>query len=248
MAQDRDLEASDTDFEAHVVESEEEDDETGDESEKGQDLTSELTDTKERRRRSKYGDPVFKRVHVAPPAQPTEAYSTFSTHPQNGFENGYEPQSVAHHCVACGTMHAQGSCPLKLAGTEHCGLCGQAHYGAGSRKACTHLHSIEQCQLMLEALKSSPEPQELKGFVKKYLVGIIGNLRHDKKIAEEKKRESQQQQQQPPAPSGLNPHLYGYSPSYQANPTNAGYVRPYQVNGIEAGKGKEVWPVGHREP
>lgn len=45
---------------------------------------------------------------------------------------------------------------------------------------------------MLEALKQSPEPRELKDIAKKYLVGIIGNIRHDRKMAEE----LQQQQQQ----------------------------------------------------
>ena len=223
------------------MESEDDEEESAEEGGQDEDLTGELVESKERRSRSKYGDRTFKRVHVPPPIPISGTYSTFSAHPDNGFSNGYEPQVVAHECIACGRMHPQGSCPLKLAGTEHCGLCGQAHYGAGFRKACTHLHSIEQCQLMLEALKESPEPQELKDMVKKYLVGIIGNLRHDKKVAEEKKRESlqQQQQHQPSAPSDFNVQIYGYPPYHPAS-ANMSYVRPNQVNGIGTGKENQL--------
>lgn len=222
-ARDRDAEASDTDFEAQVLESDEDEEELRNENEDDQDLTKELSDAKERRSRRKYGEPIFKRVHVAPPVQPP-----FSTLPQQkGVSGSYDRQIAAAHCIACGTIHVQGSCPLKIAGTERCGLCGQAHYGAGFRKACTHLHSIEQCQLMLEAVKSSPESGEVKEFVKKYLVGIIGNLRHDKKIAEEKKRDFIQYQ-----PSHGPPQPY----EYQYFPANVGYMRSNQVNGIGVGK------------
>lgn len=242
-ARDRDqgAEASDTDFEAQALESDDDDEELRNENEDDQDITRELSEAKERRSRSKYGDPVFKRVHVAPPVQPP-----FSAQ-QNGFLDSYESQRAAAQCIACGTIHVQGSCPLKIAGTELCGLCGQAHYGAGFRKACTHLHSIEQCQLMLEAVKSSPEPQEIKDFVKKYLVGIIGNLRHDKKIAEEKKRDSVQSQSLRPPP-GSNQQPYGppQPNEYQYLPNGIGYMRPYQVNGI--GMGKENQPAGFSAP
>ncbi|KAL8940694.1 MAG: hypothetical protein Q9216_002681 [Gyalolechia sp. 2 TL-2023] len=230
-ARDRGAEASDTDFEAQVLESEEDEDDLRNEHEDDQDLTKELSEAKERRSRGKYGDPVFKRVHVAPPVQ-----APSNSHPQqNGFSGSYNGQIAGAHCIACGTIHVRGSCPLKIAGTERCGLCGQAHYGAGFRKACTHLHSIEQCQLMLEAVKSSPEPQEIKEFVKKYLVGIIGNLRHDKKMAEERKRDSMQHQ--PSRPPAWPPQPY----EYQYPPANVGYMRPDQGNGI--GIGKENRPV-----
>ncbi|KAI4145892.1 MAG: hypothetical protein LQ341_002239 [Variospora aurantia] len=233
----QDAEGSDTDFEAHVIESEEEE-ESANEMENGQDLSQELADAQvEPQSRSKYTDMAFKRVHVAPPAQAPTFTAGF-----DGASGQYSPHSKIVRCIACNTMHVQGSCPLKVAGLERCGLCGQAHYGAGFRKACTHLHSIEQCQLMLEALKSSPDTYEAKGQVKKYLVGIIGNLRHEQKLAEEKKRESlqqQQQQQRQAPPPAVDPHLYSYPSSYQMN---GAYTSPHQVNGM--GSGKENQPVG----
>lgn len=226
------MEGYDSDFEAHVVfESEEEDEESADDAGNGQDLTQELADArKERRSRQKLADPVFRRAQVAPPIEPPATPAAL-----NGSTSEHERQVRVHQCIACSTVHVQGSCPLKLAGPEYCGLCSQAHYGSGFRKACTHLRSIEQCQLMLEALKASPDTQEVKDQVKRYLVGIIGNLRHDKKIAEEKKRDALQQQQQQRQP---NPPGYGYTAPYHMN---GNYASPYQVNGI----GKENQPMGH---
>ncbi|KAL8951657.1 MAG: hypothetical protein Q9222_002385 [Ikaeria aurantiellina] len=189
-------EASDTDFEAQAMESEDEEESAGEED---VDVTRELADGQERPARSKYDDRGFKRAKV--PSYPS------------GFSSSHG--AAASYCIACSTLHPQGSCPLKMAGPEFCGLCRQAHYGAGFRKACSHLHSLEQCHLMLEALKGSEESREYKELVKKYLVGIIGNLRHDKKVAEEKKREALQQQQQTQQPAGLapfHPQMYGYPP------------------------------------
>ncbi|KAL9030888.1 MAG: hypothetical protein Q9196_001031 [Gyalolechia fulgens] len=205
-ARDGDAEASDTDFDARVLESDEDEEDLRQENDDAQDLTKELSDAKARRSRREYGDPVFKRVSVAPPVP-----LPLNTLPeQKGFSGSNNSAISGAHCIACGAMHVQGSCPLKIAGTELCGLCGLAHYGAGFRKACPHLHSIEQCQLMLEAVKRSPEPREVREFVKKYLVGIIGNLRHDKKIAEERKRDSA-----PHQPSGSSQPPYGPPPRYE---------------------------------
>ncbi|KAL9597606.1 MAG: hypothetical protein Q9219_005045 [cf. Caloplaca sp. 3 TL-2023] len=217
----QDIEASDTDFEAQAAGSDEDEEESVDEDDddQHQDLTKELADAKDRRPRSKYGVQVFKRAYVAPAP---EVYPIDGSLKQNGFSGSQEAQVPVQHCIACSTMHAQGSCPLKIAGTEHCNLCGLAHYGAGFRKACPHLHSVEQCQLMLEALKSSPDPQEHKDLVKKYLVGIIGNLRHDQKVTEAKKRESLllQQQSAAVAPSGLHTHVYNYQSPYHPYTAN----------------------------
>ncbi|KAL8763042.1 MAG: hypothetical protein Q9184_001069 [Pyrenodesmia sp. 2 TL-2023] len=220
------VEGYDSDFEAHVVyESEEEDEDSANDAEDGQDLTQELADAREERRsRKKLADPVFRRAQVAPPVQLPAGPAALDG-PMS------DKHMTVHQCIACSTVHVQGSCPLKIAGPEYCGLCSQAHYGSGFRKACTHLRSIEQCQLMLEALKASPETQEVKDQVKRYLVGIIGNLRHDKKIAEEKKRDALQQQL-----SSVNPPLYGYTAPY---PVNGNYASHYPVNGI----GKENRPM-----
>ena len=84
-------------------------------------------------------------------------------------------------CLACDARHPTGSCPLKQAGVEFCGLCGLAHYGSGLPKSCAHLNSITQCRIMLETLKSSPEPKEHIEAAKKYLVGVIARLKQKKK-------------------------------------------------------------------
>lgn len=84
-------------------------------------------------------------------------------------------------CLACNVRHPTGSCPLKLAGVEFCGLCGLAHYGSGLPKCCPHLNSVTQCRIMLEILKSSPEPKELIETAKKYVVGVIARLKLKKK-------------------------------------------------------------------
>ena len=84
-------------------------------------------------------------------------------------------------CLACNVRHPTGSCPLKLAGVEFCGLCGLAHYGSGLPKSCPHLNSVTQCRIMLETLKSSPEPKELIETARKYVVGVIARLKLKKK-------------------------------------------------------------------
>ncbi|KAG5304531.1 SHREC complex subunit Mit1 [Histoplasma capsulatum G186AR] len=83
-------------------------------------------------------------------------------------------------CVACDQIHPIGYCPLKLAGVEHCGLCGIAHYGRG--RACPHLSSETQVALMLGSLKESTEQRALVDEATKYLRGIRGDLVRRKKI------------------------------------------------------------------
>jgi len=87
-------------------------------------------------------------------------------------------------CIACNQHHATGYCPLKLAGVEHCQLCGLAHYGNG--RTCAHLNSVTQLRAMVEAIKQSNEPEEIKVLAKKRTVGIIGDLnqRKRRKVAE----------------------------------------------------------------
>ena len=232
--EDRSDQSSDTDFESRAAETEDED--SGNEvGSNPEDAAKELDGPHERLSRSKLG--VFKRAQVPPPQSVTipgadqPFPSSMSTSLSSGtYRNGTEKNSSVNQCIACGTVHPVGFCPLKKAGVEYCGLCRQAHYGTGFRKACPNLHDIEHCQLMLDALKTSPEPREYKEMVKKYLVGIIGNLRHDKKMADERRRESLQQQSQPPAQP---PSEYGYTPSYY----NGSY---YHLNG---NSGKENQPI-----
>ncbi|KAL2862856.1 putative chromatin remodeling complex subunit (Chd3) [Aspergillus lucknowensis] len=77
-------------------------------------------------------------------------------------------------CLACGRTHPVGSCPLKIAGVEHCGLCGLAHYGHA--RTCPHLRSEIQVTRMLEALKQSTEDRNLVALAKRYCYGIKGDL------------------------------------------------------------------------
>jgi chromodomain-helicase-DNA-binding protein 4 len=89
-----------------------------------------------------------------------------------------------HVCPACRKNHPQGACDLKVAGVEHCGLCGLAHYGYS--RTCPHIKSETQVREMLKALKSSPEDKELVDAAIKYLRGVKGTLVQQKKRDKEK--------------------------------------------------------------
>ncbi|KAL6707679.1 hypothetical protein ACN47E_003800 [Coniothyrium glycines] len=87
-------------------------------------------------------------------------------------------------CPACHKNHPQGACELKVAGVEHCGLCGLAHYGHS--RTCPHIKSETQVREMLAALKNSPEKKELVDLAVKYLRGVKGTLVQQKKRDREK--------------------------------------------------------------
>ncbi|KAL4778932.1 PHD/FYVE-zinc-finger like domain-containing protein [Aspergillus varians] len=82
-------------------------------------------------------------------------------------------------CFVCTRIHPVGSCPLKVAGVEHCGLCGIAHFGHA--RTCPHLKSDIHVTRMLDALKQSTEDQHLVALAKKYCYGIKGDLSRRKK-------------------------------------------------------------------
>ena len=67
-----------------------------------------------------------------------------------------------------------GWCRLKVAGIEHCGLCGLAHVGHG--RTCPHLNSEVQVATLLGTLKESTESRELIEQATKYLRMIRGDL------------------------------------------------------------------------
>ena len=90
-----------------------------------------------------------------------------------------------HPCIACGGSHDTGYCPLKIAGVEHCNLCGLAHYGV--QRTCPHFGSVTQLRAMVEAIKQSPESAELKEMAKRRIVGIIGDLNQRKRKKQEAK-------------------------------------------------------------
>lgn len=88
-------------------------------------------------------------------------------------------------CLACDGAHARGRCPLRLAGVEHCGLCGLAHYGSSGRP-CPQFRSMEHCRAMIEALKHSTEPRAVVELAKKYIYGVIGSISRKTKEQNEK--------------------------------------------------------------
>jgi chromodomain-helicase-DNA-binding protein 4 len=96
--------------------------------------------------------------------------------PQLGTDGATDPYPV---CVACRQYHVPGSCPLRLAGVEMCGLCGIAHFG--SRRVCPHLQSTVQVQRMLEALEKSVEDPVMIFTAKKYLNGILVSMAHNER-------------------------------------------------------------------
>ncbi|RDW81114.1 putative chromatin remodeling complex subunit (Chd3) [Aspergillus mulundensis] len=106
-------------------------------------------------------------VQPPQPAQPTQ------TKP-NGVGMDGHVDLKANDCYVCGRTHPVGSCPLKVAGVEHCGLCGLAHYGQA--RTCPHLRSDVQVSRMVEALKQSNEDRHLIALAKKYVYGIKGDL------------------------------------------------------------------------
>ncbi|KAI9663859.1 MAG: hypothetical protein M1821_007349 [Bathelium mastoideum] len=119
-------------------------------------------------------------------ANPTNL-TTQTQHSTTGTTSNTTPQNLPHRpCPACSLPHPRGSCPLKLAGTELCPLCGLAHFG--DVRACPHMNSETQVREMLAALRDSPESKELVTEVKKYLRGRKGNL-VQRKRAERHKRE-----------------------------------------------------------
>jgi chromodomain-helicase-DNA-binding protein 4 len=89
----------------------------------------------------------------------------------------FNPSSLP--CLACYRRHPVGYCPLKLAGVEHCGLCGIAHMGF--QRSCPHLHSEAQLDLMLESLKESTEAKDLVDQAKHYVRDVRRDLARKKR-------------------------------------------------------------------
>lgn len=105
-----------------------------------------------------------------------------------------------HNCIACGEEHPMGWCRLKLAGVEHCGLCGMAHFGQG--RTCPHLNSETQVATLLGTLKESTESRELVEMASKYLRGVRGNLVQIRRQAERKAQEELERSKMLGKPTG----------------------------------------------
>lgn len=142
---------------------------------------------------------------------------------------------------ACGTHHAVGHCPIKLAGPETCNLCGLAHFGIA--RTCPHIQSETQVRAMLVALKQSSEDSKLVQEASRYLQGVKGTLVQAKKIKAEKEaklREAAFAGLGPPLMVSGPPPNIDWSRSKQASAQNGAYevhgIAPYGV-GSNGGQG-----------
>jgi superfamily II DNA or RNA helicase len=124
---------------------------------------------------------------VPPPSKAPTATNTATVKPfsrtnlpiRNPLEPTYTSPYNNRICPACHKNHPIGACDLKVAGVEHCALCGLAHYGHS--RTCPHIKSETQVRAMLQALKNSPEKKELVEAAMKYLRGVKGTLVQQKK-------------------------------------------------------------------
>lgn len=91
-----------------------------------------------------------------------------------------------------------GWCRLKIAGLEHCGLCGLAHIGHG--RTCPHLNSEVQVATLLGTLKESTESRDSIEQATKYLRMIRGDL-VQRKRKQEGHMPIRPQKQMPSAPA-----------------------------------------------
>lgn len=130
----------------------------------------------------------FKRIKV--PTGPAPYYNSVDgTNDYTPLVGGLPP---SHLCSACDEEHPMGWCRLKIAGVEHCGLCGIAHLGHS--RTCPHLNDETQVGRLLQTLKESPESREDVEAATKYLRMIRGDLvtRKRKKAEQEMARVQQQ--------------------------------------------------------
>jgi chromodomain-helicase-DNA-binding protein 4 len=147
---------------------------------------------------------------------------------RNPLEQAYaNPEQRA--CAACHKVHPRGACELKIAGVEHCGLCGLAHYGHA--RTCPHINSETQVREMLLALKNSPEKKELVDAAVKYLRGVKGSLVQTKKLKEARAQQKALEQNglptPVPPPSGI-----GHPPKNNQNGPTSYVAPPGASNGM----------------
>lgn len=127
-----------------------------------------------------------------------------------------------------------GWCRLKIAGVEHCGLCGLAHMGHG--RTCPHLNDEKQVETLLLTLKESTESRELIDEATKYLRVIRGDL-----VSQRRARERRAQQERE---AQLGSQLKSIAPKGASLP-NGAISRPAKaINGVGNEQGKVSSPHG----
>lgn len=147
------------------------------------------------------------------------------------------PVPASHKCLACKEEHPMGWCRLKIAGVEHCGLCGLAHMGHG--RTCPHLNDEKQVETLLMTLKESTESRELIDEAIRYLRVIRGDLVSQRRQRERRAQQEREAIQQslhsgigaPPVSGGFSNSdgqgLNGYASGVSIG-ANAGDYRPPQ--------------------
>ena len=186
-----------------------------------------MSPTKSPKRLSAYFTPArpFKRVKV--PSGPAPNFS--GDGPSEYVPLGGLPPT--HLCSACDEIHPMGWCRLKIAGVEHCGLCGLAHVGHG--RTCPHLNSEVQVATLLGTLKESTESRELIDLATKYLRMIRGDL-VQRKRKQEGQVASQPQQEAPSAAAYAKMNGCGGQPmgTFAVNGDSMRYNSPYERSGL----------------
>lgn len=81
-----------------------------------------------------------------------------------------------------------GWCRLKVAGVEHCGLCGLAHLGHG--RTCPHLTDERHATTILQTLKESTESRELVEQATKYMRVVRADLVQRRRALERREQEA----------------------------------------------------------
>lgn len=81
-----------------------------------------------------------------------------------------------------------GWCRLKVAGVEHCGLCGLAHLGHG--RTCPQLNDEGHITTILQTLKESTESREIVDQATKYLQTLRSELVQRRRAKERREQEA----------------------------------------------------------
>lgn len=146
------------------------------------------------------------------------------------------PVPPNHRCSVCKEDHPMGWCRLKIAGVEHCGLCGLAHLGHG--RTCPHLNDEKQVETLLLTLKESTESRDLIDEAAKYLrmirADLVGQRRQrERRLAAE--RESQALAATPSSTNGIGPQqtppaVNGVKNTHAATGTNGAGSVSIDVN------------------
>lgn len=165
------------------------------------------------------------------------------------------PSRPSTVCNVCQKRHAMGHCPLKLAGVEHCGLCGLAHYGW--RRTCPHISDADSIANMIGSLKSSTEPEALKEAALSYLRGVRGNLTREHRLREAKAQDQATERSQPSsvqrAQNSQTHYLLPLQNTMQNGGPSQGQMRPsfnygYRGPQLPSGLPHQQYPHGQQPP